>query len=73
MQRITREQNRKKEDKAKDLMEFIARFSANKSKAKQATSRKKLLEKLTLDEMPHPLGNTPFVGFKIDREPGKEI
>ncbi|MPM48493.1 putative ABC transporter ATP-binding protein YbiT [bioreactor metagenome] len=73
MQRITREQNRKKEDKAKDLMEFIARFSANKSKAKQATSRKKLLEKLTLDEMPASSRKYPFVGYKIDREPGKEI
>ncbi len=73
MQRISREQNRKKEDKVKDLTEFIARFSANKSKAKQATSRKKLLEKLTLDEMPASSRKYPFVGFKIDREPGKEI
>lgn len=73
MQRITREQNRKKEDKVKDLMEFIARFSANKSKAKQATSRKKLLEKLTVEEMPASSRKYPFVGFKIDREPGKEI
>jgi len=73
MQRITREQNRKKEDKVKDLMEFIARFSANKSKAKQATSRKKLLEKLTVDEMPASSRKYPFVGFKMDREPGKEI
>lgn len=73
MQRISREQNRKKEDKVKDLEEFIARFSANKSKAKQATSRKKLLEKLTLDEMPASSRRYPFAGFKIDREPGKEI
>ncbi|MPM83629.1 putative ABC transporter ATP-binding protein YbiT [bioreactor metagenome] len=73
MQKISREQNRKKEDKAKDLEEFIARFSANKSKAKQATSRKKLLEKLTLDEMPASSRKYPFAGFKMDREPGKEI
>ena len=73
MQRIAREQNKKKEDKAKDLEEFIARFSANKSKAKQATSRKKLLEKLTLDEMPASSRRYPFVGFQMEREPGKEI
>lgn len=73
MQRLAKEQLRKNEDKAKDLESFIARFSANKSKAKQATSRKKLLEKLTLDEMPTSSRKYPFVGFQMDREPGKEI
>ena len=73
MQRISKEQNRKKEDKVKDLENFIARFSANKSKAKQATSRKKLLEKLTMDEMPASSRRYPYVGFQIDREPGKDI
>ncbi len=73
MQRMAREQNKKREDKAKDLESFIARFSANKSKAKQATSRRKLLEKLTLEEMPASSRRYPFVGFQMDREPGKEI
>lgn len=73
MQRITKDQNKKKEDKVKDLENFIARFSANKSKARQATSRKKLLEKLTMDEMPASSRRYPFVGFQMDREPGKEI
>ena len=73
MQRIAREQNKKKEDKVKDLENFIARFSANKSKAKQATSRKKLLEKLTPEEMPASSRKYPYVGFQMDREPGKEI
>ncbi|MFA9381517.1 MAG: ABC-F family ATP-binding cassette domain-containing protein, partial [Acetanaerobacterium sp.] len=73
MQRIAKEQNKKKEDKAKDLENFIARFSANKSKARQATSRKKLLEKLTMDEMPASSRRYPYVGFQMDREPGKEI
>jgi ATPase subunit of ABC transporter with duplicated ATPase domains len=73
MQRLLKEQNRKNEDKAKDLQNFIARFSANKSKAKQATSRRKLLEKLTFEDMPASSRRYPFVGFQMDREPGKEI
>ncbi len=73
MQKIAKEQNRKREDKVKDLENFIARFSANKSKAKQATSRKKLLEKLAVDEMPASSRRYPYVGFQMDREPGKEI
>lgn len=73
MQRLLREQNKKKEDKAKELESFIARFSANKSKARQATSRKKLLEKLTIEDMPASSRKSPFVGFVMDRELGKEI
>ena len=73
MQRMAKEQNKKKEDKAKELENFIARFSANKSKARQATSRKKLLEKLTIEEMPASSRRYPYVGFQMDREPGKEI
>lgn len=73
MQRITKDQNKKKEDKVKDLENFIARFSANKSKARQATSRKKLLDKLTMDEMPASSRRYPYVGFQMDREPGKEL
>ncbi len=73
IQRMIREQNRKNEDKAKDLQAFIARFSANKSKSRQATSRKKLLEKLTLEDLPVSSRKYPFVGFSMDREAGKEI
>ena len=73
MQRLIKEQNRKVEDKIKDLQSFIARFSANKSKSRQATSRRKLLDKLSVEEMPASSRRYPFVGFTMDREPGKEI
>lgn len=73
MQRMIRDQNKKAEDKIKELQSFIQRFSANKSKSRQATSRKKLLEKITVEEMPASSRRYPFVGFTMDREPGKEI
>lgn len=73
VQRIMRDQNKKAEEKIKELQSFILRFSANKSKSKQATSRKKLLDKITVDEMPASSRRYPFVGFAMDREPGKEI
>ena len=73
MQRLIRDQNKKKEEKIKELQEFVQRFSANKSKSKQATARRKLLDKLTVEEMPASSRRYPFVGFKMDREPGKEI
>ena len=73
MQRLIKDQNKKNEDKIKELQSFIARFSANKSKSRQATSRKKLLDKLTVEEMPASSRKYPFVGFQMDREPGKEI
>ncbi len=73
IQQMLRDQNRKNEEKAKELQNFIARFSANKSKSRQATSRKKLLEKLTIEEMPASSRRYPFVQFKMDREVGKEI
>ena len=73
MQRLIRDQNKKKEEKIKELQEFVSRFSANKSKSKQATARRKLLDKLTVEEMPASSRRYPFVGFKMDREPGKEI
>ena len=73
MQRMIKDQNKKKEEKIKELQEFISRFSANKSKSKQATARRKLLDKLTVEEMPASSRRYPFVGFKMDREPGKEI
>ena len=73
MQRMIRDQNKKKEEKIKELQDFISRFSANKSKSKQATARRKLLDKLTVEEMPASSRRYPFVGFTMDREPGKEI
>ena len=66
-------QNKKKEEKIKELQDFIARFSANASKSKQATSRKKTLEKIELDEIKPSNRKYPYVDFKPDREPGKEI
>ena len=73
VQRMIRDQNRKNEEKIKELQEFISRFSANKSKSKQATARRKLLDKLSVEEMPASSRRYPFVGFKMDRECGKEI
>lgn len=73
MQKMQRDQNKKAEEKIKELQNFIARFSANKSKSKQATSRKKLIEKLSYEEMPASSRRYPFAGFQIDREVGKEI
>ncbi|KPU43746.1 putative ABC transporter ATP-binding protein YbiT [Oxobacter pfennigii] len=70
---MLKDENKKKEDKIKDLQEFIARFSANASKSKQATSRKKLLEKLTLDDIQPSSRKYPFVGFKPDREAGNDL
>lgn len=68
-----KEANKKKEEKIKELQEFIARFSANASKSKQATSRKKSLEKIELDEIKPSSRRYPYVDFKPDREQGKEI
>ena len=68
-----KEANKKKEEKIKELQEFIARFSANASKSKQATSRKKSLEKIELDEIKPSNRRYPYIDFKPDREPGKEI
>jgi len=65
--------NKKNEEKAKDLKNFIARFSANASKAKQATSRQKQLEKLELDNLPPSTRKYPFVGFEPNREAGKNL
>lgn len=73
MQRMAKQQNKKAEEKAKELQAFIQRFSANKSKARQATSRRKLLEKLEFEQMPASSRRYPFVGFDMDREAGKDI
>lgn len=68
-----KDQNKKKEDKIKELQAFIARFSANASKSKQATSRKKLLDKITLDDIQPSTRRYPFVGFTMEREVGNDI
>ena len=73
MQNLQKAQNKKNEEKAQELKEFISRFSANKSKSKQATARRKLLDKLTVQEMPASSRRYPFVGFTPDREVGKDI
>ncbi|SHJ35282.1 ATPase components of ABC transporters with duplicated ATPase domains [Clostridium amylolyticum] len=70
---MSKDQNKKKEEKIKDLQNFIARFSANASKSKQATSRKKLLDKITLDDIQPSSRRYPFVGFKPAREVGNDI
>ena len=67
------DQNKKIEDKRKELQDFIMRFSANASKSRQATSRKKLLEKLNVDELPASNRKYPAVIFKMEREPGDQI
>ncbi|MFM8313948.1 MAG: ABC-F family ATP-binding cassette domain-containing protein [Deltaproteobacteria bacterium] len=72
-QRMLEEKNKKLEDKAQELKAFIARFSANKSKSRQATSRRKLLDKLTLDDIRPSSRKYPFFGFKPNREPGDQI
>ena len=71
--RQAREQNKKAEARAKELQEFIAKFSANASKSRQATSRKKELEKLTLNDIKPSMRKYPFVDFKYEREIGREI
>lgn len=68
-----KDQNRKKEDKIKELEEFIARFAANASKSKQATSRKKTLDKIELDDIKPSTRKYPFIDFKPEREAGKQI
>jgi len=73
LQKQMRESNKKKEEKIKELQAFIARFSANASKSKQATSRKKMLEKIELDEIIPSSRKYPYIDFKIEKESGKEI
>ena len=72
IQKMIKDQNRKNEDKIKELQRFIERFSANKSKSKQATSRKKLIEKLSVEELPASSRRYPWVSFKPEREIGKD-
>ena len=65
--------NKKTEDKRKELEEFVRRFSANASKSKQATSRQKLLQKLTLEEIKPSSRRYPYIAFKSEREPGNQL
>lgn len=73
MLRLMKDQNKKKEEKVAELQSFIARFSSNASKAKQATSRKKLLDKINIEDIEPSSRRYPFVGFSPDREAGKDI
>ena len=73
MQRQARDQQKKREDKMKDLREFILRFSANASKSKQATSRKRVYDKLALEEIEVTTRKFPYVNFKSDRELGNNV
>ena len=72
IQKLIKQQNKRVEEKIADLQNFIARFSANKSKSRQATSRRKMLDKLTVEEMPASSRRYPWVGFQAQREPGKD-
>ena len=73
VQQLIKNQNKRNEEKIKELQEFISRFSANKSKSKQATARRKLLDKLTVEELPASSRRYPYVAFSPDREVGKDI
>lgn len=73
MAKQMKDSNKKKEEKIKELEAFIARFSANAAKSKQATSRKKTLDKITLDDIQPSTRKYPFVDFKPERESGKSI
>ncbi|CAH8718415.1 ATP-binding cassette domain-containing protein [Paenibacillus thiaminolyticus] len=71
--KMARDQNKKKEEKIKELQTFIQRFSANASKSKQATARKKMLDKITLDDIRPSNRKYPFINFKSEREAGKQL
>jgi len=73
MSRQTADKNKKVETKRQEMMDFIARFSANASKSRQATSRKKALEKLNLEDLPVSSRRYPYIAFKPEREPGDVI
>jgi ATPase subunit of ABC transporter with duplicated ATPase domains len=73
LQKQARDQKKKNEEKAKDLKEFIQRFASNAAKSRQATSRKKVLEKLELEDLPVTSRKFPFVQFKTEREIGNNV
>jgi ATPase subunit of ABC transporter with duplicated ATPase domains len=70
---MAKDANKKKEEKIKELQEFVQRFSANASKSKQATSRKKLLEKITLDDIKPSSRRYPYIAFQPEREAGDQL
>ena len=70
---LAKDANKKKEEKIKELQTFIARFAANASKSKQATSRKKLLDKITLDDIKPSSRRYPYIAFTPDREAGDQL
>ena len=70
---LSKDANKKKEEKIKDLQTFIQRFSANASKSKQATSRKKMLDKISLDDIKPSSRRYPYIAFKPDREAGDQL
>ena len=72
-QRLRADQKRKADEKAKELKTFIARFSANAAKAKQATSRQKQLEKLDLESLPVSTRKYPYINFELEKESGKDM
>src|SRR5690625_4781455 len=71
--KMAQEENKKKEEKIKDLQAFIARFSANASKSRQATSRKKLLDSITLDDIKPASRKYPYIAFEAEREIGNDL
>ena len=73
VQQLIKNQNKRNEEKIAELQAFISRFSANKAKSKQATARRRLLDKLSVEEMPASSRRYPFVGFTQEREVGKDI
>jgi ATPase subunit of ABC transporter with duplicated ATPase domains len=73
MLKLAKDANKKKEDKMKELQSFIQRFSSNASKAKQATSRKKQLEKINLEDIKPSTRRYPYIDFKADREAGDQL
>ena len=73
VQAMIRNKNKKNQEKIEELQLFIQRFSANKAKAKQATARRKLLDKLSVEQMPSSTRRYPFVGFQPERELGKDV
>lgn len=73
IQKQMRDSNKKKEEKIKELQDFIRRFSANASKSKQATSRKKLLEKIELDDIKPSSRKYPYINFEVDKDLGKNV
>ena len=73
VQSLLKNKNKRNQEKIEELQAFISRFAANKSKSKQATSRRKLLDNLTVEELPASSRRYPFIGFDMDRELGKEV